>query len=84
MKWNVKPKKPIPIEGDTKEKIRFAFFPTKVEDKWLWLEKYVSIYQYKKYFYRYDVVVSEGLFTEKFYTTLRPALGWERINRRFI
>lgn len=84
MKWNVKPKKPTPIEGDTEERIRFAVLPIRVEDKLIWLEKYISIYQYQKLYYRHDVVVSEGLFTEKYYPTIRYYLGWVRINRRFI
>lgn len=81
MKWTSKPK---PQEGDKKEKVKFALFPTKVEDKWLWLEKYIAIYEYKKYYYTHDVVVSEGIFTEKYYTDVAEAIGWRRIDRKLI
>jgi len=58
MKWNVKPKKPIPIKGDTEERMRFAFLPIRVEDKLIWLEKYISIYQYQKCYYKRVLVAA--------------------------
>jgi len=37
MIWNVKKK---PQLGDTRRGWRFSFFPTKIADKWYWLEFY--------------------------------------------
>ncbi len=83
MKWNSKIKKK-PVLGDTKEKVWFALFPVKVEDKWIWLEKYIVAYVYSTYCYTRDVVVSEGIFTEKYYTTIDEAEGWISVERKFI
>lgn len=73
MKWNCKTE---PKLGDKKEKIEFAFFPTKVEDKWIWLEKYIAIYVYKEYYYPTDVIVSQSMFSEKYYRTHVKTQGW--------
>jgi len=83
MKWNSKTKSK-PTLGDKKQKVWFALFPVKVEDKWVWLEKYIVIYEYKTYYYQQDVVVSEGIFTETYYTDMVEAIGWRRIDRRLI
>ncbi len=32
--------------GNVKQKIKFAYFPIKVEDKIIWLEDYICIYKY--------------------------------------
>ncbi len=32
---------------ETKKVIRFSFLPTKVDNKWIWLKKYVATYEYK-------------------------------------
>jgi hypothetical protein len=81
MKWKSKPE---PKEGDKKTKHKFALFPVKVQDKWVWFEKYIAIYEYKKYPYVHDVVVSEGVFTEKYYTTVSEAIGWIIIDKKLI
>lgn len=58
MRWKTRPKriirievnKPIykaPIIGDTKEEIKFAFLPVRLNDEdVVWLEKYVKIMEY--------------------------------------
>jgi hypothetical protein len=53
MRFKVKPK---PNIGDRKTVIKFAWFPTRVEDNIIWLEKYKAMYYYKydsfwNYFY---------------------------------
>ena len=58
MRWKIKIKpqdnKPMivgrkcPNIGDIKEKVRFAFFPVKInKENVVWLEKYVEVYEYK-------------------------------------
>lgn len=84
MKWNASPTTPEPKLGDKKQKIRFAVFPTLVEDKWLWWEKYIQTYEFREYYYEYDVVVSEGLIYEKYYTDIAKAEGWRKIERKLI
>jgi hypothetical protein len=32
---------------ETKKVIKFSFLPTKVDNKWIWLKKYVATYEYK-------------------------------------
>ena len=83
MKIKVK-QKVEPQIGDTKEKVRFAFFPRKIEDTWVWLEKYIATYKYMEYYYENEVVVSQGLFTEKYYTEPALAIGWVVIDRKLI
>jgi len=83
MRWKSKIKTK-PVLGDKKEKVWFALFPVKVEDKWIWLEKYIVVYEYKTWYYSQDVVVSQGIFTEKYYTELAEATGWISINRKLI
>lgn len=31
----------------TKEVIEFSYLPTKVDNKWIWLKKYVATYEYE-------------------------------------
>lgn len=81
MKWNSKPK---PREGDKKQKVKFALFPTKVENTWVWLEKYIQFYEYQKYHYTHDVVVSQGILTEKYITEMVETIGWCKEDRRLI
>jgi hypothetical protein len=76
--------KPQPNLGDKKQKVKFAFFPTKVEEKILWLEKYTAIYEYKEYYYPTDVIVSEGIFTEKYYRTYVKTQGWIQIEKKLL
>jgi hypothetical protein len=46
MKWNAKPD-PRPLEVRTVT--RFAFFPKRIGDKWVWLETFQEFQQYTKY-----------------------------------
>ena len=90
MRFIIKPKtkkvakkeKPKPQLGDKKEKIKFALFPTKVEGVWVWLEKYIAIYEYQTYSYKKDVVVSSGIFIESYYTDVDFDNDWCRIDRK--
>lgn len=50
MRWTAKKKLKLQ-EGDIWREIRFAFIPVRVEDKWVWLEKYVAVYEYTLYCY---------------------------------
>ena len=81
MKWNAKPS---PKEGDVKQKTKFALFPTLMEDKWIWLESYIQFYIYEKYLYTYDVVVSEGILTEKYKTEIGETIGWVKTDKKLI
>jgi len=83
MKWNSK-NKPKPILGDTKQKVKFALFPVKVGNQWLWLEKYIGIYEYKTFYYSEEVVVSSGLLTEKYYTKTSEGKAWRLVNKKLI
>jgi hypothetical protein len=49
-----------PQIGDFKRKIRFAFFPVKIEGKLLWLKRYVKVWEYKEFDWFEDVEVSSG------------------------
>lgn len=40
MRWDIKPK---PKEGSTREKVKFAFLPVIIFEKWVWLERYVEV-----------------------------------------
>lgn len=81
MKWTAKQK---PKEGDTKSKVKFAILPVKVEDKWIWLEKYIANYEYKTFLYRHDTVVSSGIFTEKYYSDYVESIHWEIVDRKLL
>lgn len=71
-----------PTLGEKKEKISFALFPIKIEDQWIWLKEYIVIYEYKKFYNSYDVVISEGFLTEKYYTRYFESIDWKRIGRK--
>ncbi len=50
-----KPIKPSPEIGESKTKVKFALFPFKCRHPeklkkfyWIWLEKYIAVYEYKK------------------------------------
>lgn len=49
MKWKATPKKPF-IIGDRKEVIKFAWVPVRISNMWIWMEKYICIYEYKQKF----------------------------------
>jgi len=83
MKWTSF-KKQEPTLGDKKEKIKFALFPVKINDVFIWFEKYIQVYEYKTYYYSHDVVVSGGIFTEKYYTDLVQAVGWKKTDKKLI
>lgn len=81
MKFNIKkinkPKKivEIPKVGDIKQKIKFSFFPTRIDDKTIvWFEKYINLY-------KYCVVEERPLY--KIVNVTRPIYGWELIERKF-
>lgn len=53
MKWN-SPVEPKPVEGDLKVITRFAWFPHRVNNEKVWLEKYQELWEYDG-FWRYHV-----------------------------
>ncbi|MCK9320058.1 hypothetical protein [Methanoculleus sp.] len=72
-----KPKKIVetPKVGDTKQKIKFSFFPTRIDDKIIvWFEKYINIYEY--------CVVEERPF-HKMINVTRSIYGWKLKERKF-
>lgn len=63
MKWNAKAEPPVieirePELADKKEEIWFAIFPRKCTDvygdKWVWLESYIAVYEFKSYWTTYE------------------------------
>ncbi len=84
MKWKVSPEKAKPKVGDVKEKKCFSFFPTKVDNMWLWFEYYIGVYEYVDGFYEMDEVVSQGIFTEKYRTVSVPFQSWRKISKKII
>ena len=54
---------PEPKLGDIRIKIKFAWLPTKIENKMIWLEKYKSVQGYERWyrgiFHGYDYYWSE-------------------------
>ena len=43
----LKNRQPKPKSGEKKNQLEFAFFPMWVEDKLIWLERYISCYEYE-------------------------------------
>ena len=81
MKFNIekieKPPKVVEIYnfGDTKQKIKFSFFPTRIDDETIiWFEKYINIYAYS--------VVEERPFYKMINVT-RPIYEWKLKERKF-
>ena len=48
MQFNVTYKTHKPEDGYTKEIRKYAWLPTFVNDRWLWLERYYVLVMYKK------------------------------------
>ena len=56
MRRTVKPKKVNPVKhivpdpqlGDIKYVNTFALFPVKIENEWVWMEKYTNVYVFKE------------------------------------
>ena len=64
-----------PKVGDVKQKIKFSFFPTRIDNKTIiWFEKYINIYKY--------CVVEERPFY-KMVNVTRPIYGWKLKERKF-
>ena len=36
--------------GETTSKIKFAFFPTKIDGKWIWFKKYIQHYKWSEHY----------------------------------
>ena len=51
MRWRRKTKK-LPALNQTRTEIRFALFPTKVADHWVWLEKFGESQKYQTVKYK--------------------------------
>ena len=83
MKWNASKPNDCKI-GDTISKIKFALFPKKVGEKWIWLERYIQHYKYCEYYWNQDVVVSKGIFTEKYYTKQVESVGWIKTHKEIL
>jgi hypothetical protein len=77
MKWDKKEKKTKEVKikeqpelGDFKRRVRFAVFPVKVKDKWLWWEKFVKVWMFKRIYHTEEHVVSSGLLEDALTTTM--------------
>ena len=69
--------------GDTKEKIKFAFFPVKIRmGLRVWLESYVQVYTYSEVSYpifrTYNSIYGEAIMFDGF----EKCLEWEKTSRR--
>lgn len=84
MKWkaNKTEKKPEPKLGDRKEKIWYALIPRKCGTKWIWLEKYIAIYEWQTYYYPQETVVKSGILFETVRTETVEAEGWIVVDRK--
>jgi hypothetical protein len=64
MRFKVKPQ---PCYWDRKTVIRFAYFPTRIENTIIWLEKYECTYRYTKdpfWGYNYWEVIDKKLLNK--------------------
>jgi hypothetical protein len=68
--------------GDKKEKSCFAFLPSKVEGKWIWLKKYTGVFEYQRKLEYFEDVIEDNLFTEKVQTGYRLVDRWVRVNKK--
>lgn len=46
MRWKIKSAIPKPVVGDVREQVKFAWFPTRIDDHMVWLERYISVQTY--------------------------------------
>ena len=84
MRWNSKAK-PEPCLGDRRERTAFAVFPTRVEDKWIWLEKFIKVFEYKEYLEAYEEDSSyDLLLTEHVTIGYRRAIGWRVVDKKLL
>jgi len=73
-----------PELGDTKEKVKFAYFPVDItKTEGVWLEKYTELWVYKQYY------INEPIYphchTSKFNPTERKLTkGWKLVGKGFI
>ena len=63
-KKRVKKIKNTPKLGDFKRKLRFAFFPLKIDNKVLWLESYIKVWEFKAQVRTEEIAVSSGGFED--------------------
>lgn len=65
-----------PKEGDMRQHIRFAWWPTKIADKLIWLEKYIIIEKF---------VIRERIHAFQGYGFLKvKGGGWDEVERKLI
>lgn len=71
--------------GDRREVIKFSLFPKKIKSEWIWLEKYISIEEYKifdyKDVYNNDGVTSFALWNAVPYGTYKLHM-WKEVDRK--
>ena len=88
--------KPIKIEpkiGDFKRKVKFALFPVTIENKIVWLEKYIKVFRFEQWSGTYqeelssgflsDMVELTGLKSTRVRTKYYTATGWCYHSREF-
>lgn len=84
MQWNIKPSKPKPNIGDKKESVWFAVFPTRVENKWIWLEKYIAISELQLIHYEREEIVDDGILFQTVRNVPDTFRMWNVIDRKLI
>lgn len=86
MRWNRSTTKYAePKLGDKREKTWFAIFPRRVENKWIWLEYFISISEYKEYMEAYEVESHyDFLLVEHTTIGYRKTIGWKIVERQLL
>jgi hypothetical protein len=63
MKYTKK-EKAKPQVGDIKQKVKFAYFPTKIGTQTIWLESYTEVFEYTEITGIDEVEVTSGLLED--------------------
>lgn len=84
MQWNIKPSKPKPKIGDKKESFWFAVLPIRVENKWIWFEKYITISERQLVHYDREEVVDDGILFQTVRNVPDTFEMWVVIDRKLI
>lgn len=97
MRWNEKVKRITKVEpeiGDFKRCVWFSLFPVKVANEWLWMEKYIKVYEFTNQSETVEHAVTSGgledaatflgLLNERSITKRYHYQGWEFHSRELI
>lgn len=57
-----------------REKIKFAFIPIKIENKWIWLQRYTAIYSYE--FTHWNEYITYGVLLQNQLEIRKSGYKW--------